>query len=92
MVEQPVAKDDPDKKALACYGVLFPAIMGFSCIGIYSLNNSPFEIYLTAIFGIIGFLWLKLECPPAPLLLGFVLAGVAISGVMKLDSRYPWAQ
>jgi putative tricarboxylic transport membrane protein len=55
------------------YRVLFPAIMAFSCIGIYSINNSAFEIYLTAIFGIIGFVWLKLECPPAPLLLGFVL-------------------
>src|SRR5688572_28785496 len=55
------------------YRLLFPAIMAFSCIGIYSVNNSPFEIYLTAIFGVIGFLWLKLECPPAPLLLGFVL-------------------
>jgi TctA family transporter len=55
------------------YRLLFPAIMAFSCIGIYSVNNSSFEIYLTAIFGLIGFVWLKLECPPAPLLLGFVL-------------------
>src|SRR5688500_9132248 len=38
------------------YRVLFPCIMGFSCIGIYSVNNSSFEIYLTAIFGVIGFL------------------------------------
>ena len=55
------------------YRLLFPAIMAFSCIGIYSVNNSAFEIYLTAIFGVIGFLWLKLDCPPAPMLLGFVL-------------------
>src|SRR5687768_5101399 len=55
------------------YRILFPAIMAFSCIGIYSVNNSSFEIYLTAIFSVIGFVWLKLECPPAPLLLGFVL-------------------
>ena len=47
--------------------------MAFSCIGIYSLNNSAFEIYLTAIFGVLGIVWLKLDCPPAPLLLGFVL-------------------
>jgi TctA family transporter len=47
--------------------------MAFSAIGIYSVNNSSFEIYLTAFFGVIGFLWLRLECPPAPLLLGFVL-------------------
>ena len=55
------------------YRMLFPAIMVFSCIGIYSLNNSPFELYLTALFGIIGFLWMKFACPPAPMLLGFVL-------------------
>ena len=55
------------------YHFLFPAIMGFSCIGIYSVNNSPFELYLTAIFGIIGLAWAKLDMPPAPMLLGFVL-------------------
>ena len=55
------------------YRVLFPCIMAFSCIGIYSVNNSSFEIYLTAFFGIIGFLWLRLDCQPAPMLLGFVL-------------------
>jgi len=55
------------------YRLLFPAIMVFSAIGIYSLNNSAFEIYLTAVFGLLGFLWLKLECSPAPMLLGFVL-------------------
>ena len=55
------------------YRLLFPAIMVFSCIGIYSLNNSPFDLYLTAFFGVIGFLWIKLECSPVPLILGFVL-------------------
>ena len=55
------------------YRLLFPAIMAFSCIGIYSVNNASFEIYLTALFGVIGFLWLRLEMQPAPLLLGFVL-------------------
>jgi TctA family transporter len=55
------------------YRLLFPAIMAFSCVGIYSVNNSSFELYLTAIFGLIGFVWMRLECPPAPMLLGFVL-------------------
>ena len=44
-----------------------------SIIGIYSVNNSSFEIYLTALFGVIGFVWIKLGCSPAPMLLGFVL-------------------
>jgi TctA family transporter len=55
------------------YRLLFPCIMAFSCIGIYSVNNSAFDIYMTAFFGVIGFIWVKLECPPAPFLLGFVL-------------------
>jgi putative tricarboxylic transport membrane protein len=55
------------------YKFLFPAIMAFSAIGIYSVNNSSFEIYLTAIFGVIGFVWIRLGCSPAPMLLGFVL-------------------
>src|SRR4051812_29188980 len=55
------------------YRILFPCIMAFSAIGIYSVNNSSFEIYLTAFFGVVGFLWVRLECQPAPMLLGFVL-------------------
>jgi putative tricarboxylic transport membrane protein len=55
------------------YRLLFPAIMAFSAIGIYSVNSSSFELYLTAIFGFMGFIWMKLGFPPAPLLLGFVL-------------------
>ena len=55
------------------YRLLFPAIMVFSAIGIYSVNGSPFELYLTALFGIVGFILMKLGFPLAPMLLGFVL-------------------
>jgi len=55
------------------YRLLFPAIMAFSAIGIYSVNNSSYEIYLTALFGVIGFVCMKLGFPLAPMLLGFVL-------------------
>jgi putative tricarboxylic transport membrane protein len=55
------------------YRMLFPMIMAFSAVGIYSVNNSSFDIYLTALFGIVGFVWLKLGCNPAPMLLGYVL-------------------
>ncbi len=55
------------------YRQLFPAIMAFSAIGIYSVNYSSFEIYLTALFGILGFVWMRLGFPLAPMLLGFVL-------------------
>jgi len=55
------------------YRYLFPAIMVFSGIGIYSLSNAPFELYLVAIFSVVGFIWRKLGCPPAPMMLGLVL-------------------
>ena len=55
------------------YRLLFPTIMVFCSIGIYSVNNSSFEIYLMAIFGILGIVWRLLECSPVPLMLGFVL-------------------
>ena len=55
------------------YRVLFPAILLFCSIGVYSLNYNVFDIYMMAIFGIIGYLWSKLKCEGAPLLLGMVL-------------------
>jgi TctA family transporter len=55
------------------YRLLFPAIVVFSCIGIYSVNTSTFDLWLTVLFGIVGFVWVKLECSPVPLMLGFVL-------------------
>ncbi|MEI8191776.1 MAG: tripartite tricarboxylate transporter permease [candidate division NC10 bacterium] len=58
------------------YRLLFPAIMVFSSIGIYSVNNSSVELFLAALFGVLGFVWLKLKCPAAPMLLGFVLGPI----------------
>jgi putative tricarboxylic transport membrane protein len=55
------------------YRLLYPAILVFCCIGVYSLLNSPFDVVITAGFGLVGYLFLKLDCEPAPLLLGFIL-------------------
>ena len=55
------------------YRLLFPAIMVFSAIGIYSSNNVSFDVYLAALFGILGIAWRMLGCSPVPMLLGFVL-------------------
>ncbi len=55
------------------YRVLFPAILLFCTIGVYSLNYNVFDIYVMGIFGIIGYIWTKLKCEGAPLLLGLVL-------------------
>ncbi len=55
------------------YKWLYPAILTFCCIGAYSVNNNPFDVYMTAAFGIVGYVFYKLECEPAPLILGFIL-------------------
>ncbi|MBY6263102.1 tripartite tricarboxylate transporter permease [Azospirillum sp. 412522] len=55
------------------YGYLFPAILVFCCIGTYSLRNDVFDVVMMAGFGIFGYVLKKLDCEPAPLLLGFVL-------------------
>src|SRR3954466_3087163 len=55
------------------YHLLFPAIIAFCCIGAFSVNNSVFDVYAMAGFGLVGWALVKLDFEPAPLLLGFVL-------------------
>jgi TctA family transporter len=55
------------------YRYLFPMILVFCAIGVFSLNNSVFDVYLMALFGVVGYVFKKLDCEPAPLLLGFIL-------------------
>jgi TctA family transporter len=55
------------------YRWLYPAILTFCCIGVYSINNNVFDIYITAGFGMLGYVFYKLKCEPAPLILGFIL-------------------
>jgi TctA family transporter len=55
------------------YRILYPAILVFCCIGVYSLNNSMFEVLLLVGFGFLGYTFLKFGCEPAPLLLAFIL-------------------
>jgi len=55
------------------YHVLYPAILVFICLGVYSVNNNVFDVYMTAVLGVLGYVLLKLRFEPAPLLLGFVL-------------------
>jgi len=55
------------------YRWLFPSIVMFCCIGNYSVSNNPVDVYLCAVLGLLGYVLLKLECEPAPLLLGYVL-------------------
>jgi TctA family transporter len=55
------------------YHFLYPLILVFCAIGVFSLNNSTFDIYLMALFGILGYVFAKLDCEAAPMLLGFIL-------------------
>ena len=55
------------------YRLLYPAILLFCCIGAYSVNNNVFDVLMTIPFAILGYAFKKLDCEPAPLLLGFVL-------------------
>src|SRR5437899_3934098 len=61
------------KLLMVPYRLLYPSILVFCCVGVYSLSNSPFDVMQTAAFGVVGYIWVKLECEPAPLILGFIL-------------------
>lgn len=74
------------------YRFLFPAIVTFCCIGSYTLNNNSFDVYMTAGFAIVGYLFYKLGCEPAPLLLGFILGPMMEENLRRalLLSRGDW--
>lgn len=55
------------------YRFLFPAIMAFCAIGVYTLSNNNFDVYCAALFAVIGYLFHKFGLEPAPLILGFIL-------------------
>jgi putative tricarboxylic transport membrane protein len=55
------------------YRLMFPSILLFCCIGVYSISNSPANVLFTALFGLVGYVLYKLGFEPAPLLIGFVL-------------------
>ena len=74
------------------YRFLFPAITLFCCIGVYTLSNSSFDVYMTALFAVIGFTFHKLSCEAAPLLLGFILGPMMEENLRRalLLSRGDW--
>jgi len=74
------------------YRVLYPAILSFCCIGLYTLNNNNFDVYMGALFGIVGYIFYKLHCEPAPLLLGFILGPMMEENLRRalLLSRGDW--
>ncbi|OSZ68047.1 tripartite tricarboxylate transporter permease [Hydrogenophaga sp. IBVHS2] len=75
------------------YRWLFPAIILFCAIGVYSTNNNNFDIWMVALFGLIGYGFIKLGCEPAPLLLGFILGPMMEEYLRRalLISRGDWS-
>jgi len=75
------------------YRFLFPAIVCFCGIGLYTLNNNNFDVYMAAGFGVVGYLFYKLGCEPAPLLLGFILGPMMEENLRRalLLSRGDWS-
>ena len=74
------------------YRFLFPAIVVFCCVGLYTLNNNPFDVYVGGVFAVIGYLFYKLGCEAAPLLLGFILGPMMEENLRRalLISRGDW--
>ena len=75
------------------YRFLFPAIVLFCAIGVYSTNNNTFDIWLVAIFGVVGYWFIKIGAEPAPLLLGFILGPMMEENLRRalLLSRGDWS-
>lgn len=75
------------------YRMLFPAILIFCAIGVYSINNQPFDVVMTAFFGICGYFLIKLGFEPAPMLVAFVLGKIMeekLRQAMLLSRGNPW--
>ncbi|WP_138514756.1 tripartite tricarboxylate transporter permease [Rhodoferax bucti] len=75
------------------YRWLFPSIVLFCAIGVYSTNNNTFDIWMVGLFGVIGYLFIKLGTEPAPLLLGFILGPMMEEYLRRalLLSRGDWS-
>jgi TctA family transporter len=75
------------------YRYLFPAIVLFCAIGVYSTNNNTWDVWMVALFGVIGYAFIKLGCEPAPLLLGFILGPMMEENLRRalLLSRGDWS-
>jgi len=75
------------------YHHLYPAILMFCAIGVFSLNNSDFDVYLMAIFGLFGYICAKLDAEPAPMLLGFIIGPMMeeyLRRALLLSHSNPW--
>jgi putative tricarboxylic transport membrane protein len=75
------------------YHFLYPGILVFCAIGVFSLKNAIFDVHLMALFGILGYVFSKLGCEPAPMLLAFILGPLMeeyLRRAMLLSRGNPW--
>jgi TctA family transporter len=75
------------------YHLLYPAILVFCAIGVFRLNNSTFDIYIMGLFGLLGYVFSKLGCEPAPMLLAFILGPLMeeyLRRAMLISRGNPW--
>jgi TctA family transporter len=75
------------------YQYLYPGILVFCSIGVFSLKNTEFDIYFMALFGVLGYLFAKLGCECAPMLLAFILGPLMeeyLRRAMLLSRGDPW--
>jgi putative tricarboxylic transport membrane protein len=75
------------------YAILAPIIVLFCCIGVYSIRNTVFDIWIMGIFGVIGYLFRKVGLEPGPLILAFVLGRIlepALRQALLMSAGSPW--
>ena len=75
------------------YRLLYPSIILFMAVGVFSISNQPFDCFLMACFGLLGYICVKLGCEPAPMILGFILGPLMeenLRRAMLLSRGDPW--
>ena len=75
------------------YAILAPIIVLFCCIGVYSIRNTAFDIWIMGIFGVIGYIFRKVDLDPGPLILAFVLGRIlepALRQALLMSAGSPW--
>jgi putative tricarboxylic transport membrane protein len=90
---EPAADRHQIKLLTVPYRYLFPSIVLFCAVGVYSTNNNTWDVWVVGVFGIVGYVFNKLRLEPAPLLLGLILGPMMEENLRRalLLSRGDWS-